>query len=329
MWNCIGKEKSPYGGHIYEFVAREEYNDFTQQQDMRSIMERTFKKKKEIFPAIEPSSGELWVLCKNKEALDIYLSTFPDRRIGLLRSSGKIDESEERSIEKFHRDDSNVEGVREGMDIAWNQNQKRRDALEELGYQVILDKNQHLHLKLPDLQALRNGWKHFREIHQEIQFPDLDIVESEGIADDLAYADAYRDHDALLSTGKEFVHDHISHIMSRLTLMIKEGAENYDEEKKHINNLIANIRSMIDEAEKKEEMDGIIHKEKEKLNFIVGMLTDAYFSIDVKISDFINLESVEKELSSTEWNSYLAKRFGPETNCKTISELWKKVRSSV
>ena len=54
--------------------------------------------------------------------------------------------------------------------------------------------------------------------------PDLNIKIGDDIAGNMEFVEAYITHDALLSDGKEFIHDHLSHVLNALDLM-NVGAE--------------------------------------------------------------------------------------------------------
>lgn len=292
LWSCIGRKASPYGGYIYRFVAKEEFDNYTPNENLSLCIKRVEKKSSEIFPAIESTAQEL--------------SSFSKKMADVWRNFNSSQSQEFR---------------------------RQVEALNEIGYQVFIGED--VQIELPDLEALLNGWKHLQNKRPELNLPDMDVVDSKGIADDVAYANAYRDHDALLSSGKEFVHDHTVHVMSRISLMLK-GKESYESIKQYMTNIINEMRVVIEEAESKEKADGILHKEKDKLDFIVGMVTDSLFSIDDEGSiKRVNLKMLEGWLnnpivpSAKVWNNYLRKRFGPDCSFATISKLWKEIRRLV
>lgn len=65
-------------------------------------------------------------------------------------------------------------------------------------------------LELPDHKTLVFRWCMLQRTYADLKA--LDIIESEGVAGDMDFVDAYINHDALLSSGREFVHDHFYHI---------------------------------------------------------------------------------------------------------------------
>ena len=64
-------------------------------------------------------------------------------------------------------------------------------------------------------------WGKLREASPEL--PPLNIASSKGIADDITFIEKYFTHEAILSDGGEFVHDHFAHVMSVLILMYSSG----------------------------------------------------------------------------------------------------------
>ena len=97
--------------------------------------------------------------------------------------------------------------------------QGKRGNWEYLGYRVF-EKEDAIFMEMPDLETLLGGWENLRELHPEENLPPFRMISSEGVADDLSFTEAHLAYDALLSDGKEFCHDHHSHVMSRLQSMM-------------------------------------------------------------------------------------------------------------
>lgn len=328
MWNCVGKRKSPHRGHIYKFIIREEYDTLHPDPDLEvlSRIGSVSKKIKEMFPAVELTPNELWNLCDNQKILENRFATLVPRMAKIRHGSlaKKYLPAMRKELDMYQ------EFFKKELNWEWRVNQTRRDLFGQIGYRVLLDENNHLLLELPDKEALVNGWKHLQSVHPEMQLPPLDVLEADGIADDLAFADAYRDHDSLLSTGAEFVHDQTIHIMTCIDRMFR-GKRSYEAGKKRIIGLINDVRNAMQEAIKREAPEGILHTEREKLNFMVGKITDFYFS-PVEINS-ITKENVELLLSDLPynhaWDDVLKKRFGEGTSYTTIANLWKEVKMLV
>ncbi len=98
--------------------------------------------------------------------------------------------------------------------------------LEKLGYSYS-DKTGVL--KLPDLEALRRSWRALQLENPNL--PDLDILPSDGIADDISFVAGSLTHDVILSTGKEFVHDHLFHVIAAIKLLSSAPKKELEHEK--------------------------------------------------------------------------------------------------
>lgn len=91
--------------------------------------------------------------------------------------------------------------------------------LNRLGYSSFLNEQGKRILVLPDKDALIANWEILRE---EINpnLPPLDIKSSEGVADDISFIEAFFTSDVLLSEGREFVHDHLNHVISTISMIL-------------------------------------------------------------------------------------------------------------
>lgn len=324
FWECVDKTASILGGYIYHFIAREEYNDFSPHPDRSKRIKSVRDKKAEIYPAIESSADDVWAFCNQKESFPVKLKNLMDgvsRRAQELFFTKECSEREQ-GVLKTH------------LESVWENSRKQREITEKLGYNTYMDEKYCIHLTFPDVEALHNHWKCLQAKSPEMNLPDLDVVTSPGIASDLAFVDAYRKHDALLSTGNEFVHDHQVHVTSRILRMM-QGQEAYRAERDYIIDIINTVQTIIEEALRKEEPSGRLHREKEKLYFIVGKWADTFFSFSRDDSvAAITIEQVELALTgaspnSHTWDKYLARRFGAGTTADTICELWREVRKLV
>lgn len=102
--------------------------------------------------------------------------------------------------------------------------------LVSYGASVLL-KGQTDVLTLPDREALLGNWR--VEMEKDPTLQDFDILDSAGVATDLAFIEAYMTHRALLSDGKEFIHDHLNHvgIFIQSLLLFRKLGKNIDQEK--------------------------------------------------------------------------------------------------
>lgn len=90
---------------------------------------------------------------------------------------------------------------------------------QQLGYRFFA-MEEGIYLELPDLIALKNNLQKFCI---EKDFPEIDIFDSDGVANDEVFTLAYIIYDLLLSSQIEFVHDQTFHITSIINLMIMSG----------------------------------------------------------------------------------------------------------
>lgn len=73
-------------------------------------------------------------------------------------------------------------------------------------------------LELPDRKTLTKRWEKIPEL------PPLNIASGEGIADDDTFIQATLKHDALLTTGVEYVHDHYYHVANAIRTKMKPAS---------------------------------------------------------------------------------------------------------
>ncbi len=179
LWNhCSKRIPSPEGGFIYRFELGDEFNprNYWGDKPMNEIA------------AIE---------------MDERYGGDPDKENNLpLAATAKKNEEISPAIES---------GVLE----LWMNGFFHTDRAEALGFRLY-EEGGKFHLELPDAEALSTRWEAYRNSHPELNLPPLKIKSSEGIAGDLEFAQAFIDYDVLLSNGKEFIHDHLAHIIPTL-----------------------------------------------------------------------------------------------------------------
>lgn len=134
------------------------------------------------------------------------------------------------------------------------------DDLKFLGYNFKTNEDGAV-LMLPDREALLSNWKNLRKVRD---LPKLSVLSSEGIADDLSFVKAYIYHDALLSTGKEFVHDHTIHILSTITKILTEKSLYADKQSKMVAEISKNLQKIT--IAKNQLKQNILTIESEKLD---------------------------------------------------------------
>lgn len=215
------------------------------------------------------------------------------------------------------------------------------DTLHRLGYEcAIIDHG--VYLKFPDREALLARWKELREECQEL--PILDIVSSAGIAEHIPFIESFLTHDALLSTGKEFVHDHMFHVIPTLVLALSSVGKEvpYEKAKAKSRKAVAYLYRRLMVVKQIIERDRIkldvpskpvtaLRKNIEKIELVLGGVVDnlgAYYDysklLDVTAKKMENfLLGMEGLNADPLWVKLLAERFPGEDQKNPLKELWK------
>lgn len=203
MWECVDRIAVPDSvGYDYVFRLKDEYMTAS---DV-IITDAVRAKVEEIFPAVEPFENMLGPSLMHLTCLE------------------KAQGDKAKLLNEFIDADSHVPGFHQKQtDPAYQSTYERAvrlsvqaDLLERAGYKIE-HKDDGVYLYLPDREALLARWEKMRETTPEL--PRIKIVPSEGVADDLAYIEAFLSSDALLSNGKEFVHDSTVHVMGLIRLV--------------------------------------------------------------------------------------------------------------
>jgi len=335
FWECVGRKPSKFGGYIYLFKIREEYNDFTLGPGLSTRANDVKKKRAEIFPALEVSANdgivtyditydiEEQIKSRTKYAFDVefevkkdLISACPDSEIQAIKDDLQ----------------TNIENaIRAG--ITFNAKlripfRKNAKTLQEIGYQFS-EKNGQVFKEAPDREALLGAYHNLKEIHPERTWPDFQITSSEGIADDESYALAHFTG-GLLSTGFEFNHDLDSHIVPRLHRLF-EGTDYYQKTERELIHHVFSVYKKIYIA--KEQNPGL-RKYSEKLNFLLGMTADTLFSLspadqlENKLTDDFVRYQIENVCEELNWESYVQRRFPTDTPRNAeMTRLWNEVEN--
>lgn len=192
IWDCIDCELDTYGGNIYTFQIKPEYDILRYLDQNLAFIEKNLK----IYPATEKSSLQL-------------ASYFLDTK------------RYEDFIENFFQN-GQIEKAQQYMAL-YEPIIKIRKELKSLKFGFEMDES-GTYLMLPDEKSLTARWNLLRD-----RYPDLKpihIKNSKGIASDTAFIESYFTHDALLSSGKEFIHDHTVHLIPTIAFMLtRESGE--------------------------------------------------------------------------------------------------------
>jgi hypothetical protein len=168
-------------------------------------------------------------------------------------------------------------------------------------------------LTLPDLDALLALYRNLGIDHPELKLPNLKIFSSQGIAKDLDFVRALIRYHAVLSEGKEFVHDHTAHIIPLLTRIFrpKPNFDSFvmDSTEFYRTSLNKIERLKVELSNKKsvfftEEQIQFLRIHLPIIEALLGALVDALSSnTDFEPADLLDV------IHTYEWQQYLKKRF--------------------
>ena len=203
---------------------------------------------------------------------------------------------------------------------------------EELGCKFNLE-GDHPTIELPDKVALKLRFENrLRKMHPELK--SLKIIDSDGIADDASFTAAYPLFDMLLSSGPEFFHDHLSHIVPMLLFMF-ENPEQYYSERSRLGGVIEKLHSRLLLIEKA-VLDGVITgfttKQLAKLRAILGAAVDILWSFTIPVPGvtmqyFDGKTNRFLQLMNGSFKGFWARRFdGEEFDRHELDILWKQAR---
>ena len=212
-------------------------------------------------------------------------------------------------------------------------NEDQTKLLQYLGYSCDLNSAE---INLPDRETLIARWEKLRE--SDPKLPRLDIASSEGTADDLAFVEAFFSHGALLSTGIEFVHDSIFHIIPAIISASEGNISPEDLQEKERKRELAHViigayrKLMIAKSEIEKGSIKLTPSDKKKLlskialaQAALGAVTDGAAS-ELKETGLQAKEFLEGKLMADNWKDYLGKRFSYEgLVLETLEAVWKEI----
>lgn len=230
--------------------------------------------------------------------------------------------------------------------------ENRHADLNILGYGSYLNEKGNRILVLPDKEALMSNWEILKQ-EKYPHLPPLEVLSSEGIADDMSFVEAYFTSDVLLSEGKEFVHDHTSHLMPTLSMMMSATAKNlstaeaYKKIKKGIIKEIMKGYKQIMLVEHKiggSEKLNITKEQLEKIKVSLGALIDGLNPESIVTSRFDaigpRMKIQVKRLPDLVWGGYFPderwsvdfwnRRFNNEKlDIEELKKVWTLIRKFV
>lgn len=194
---------------------------------------------------------------------------------------------------------------------------------KSLGYQMGFSES-GLYLYLPDCESLHGKWKELQMDDPEL--PDLNVISSEGVADHLTYVKMFLKYSAVLSSGREYLHDHYGHV-SRIILQLLLSPSEYLENLALARNMVADLVQKIEQAkELMEQGTEILSAEEQaflKDNMVIleanlGTACDVLYAPSSGDTEFLL-----QILSQFDQTSYFKKFFG-NTPKKDVNprDLW-------
>ncbi|MDP1880784.1 MAG: hypothetical protein Q8K60_07580 [Parachlamydiaceae bacterium] len=158
---------------------------------------------------------------------------------------------------------------------------KQSDLFRKLGFEKNGD-----HLIFPDEKILNSRWLNLKKDNPYLH--PLNLISSDGIADDKSFIEAIKQGNIIISNGPEFLHDHFFHVMPRILLLSNHEpssiGKHYSEYRNVMNKFnreISKIMILINEKEeevKNSKLSNDSKKEQEKICEILwtclGLIVD-------------------------------------------------------
>jgi len=287
IWDCFDSIDSVQGKY-YLFRHKDEFNFVLPTNRQNDKLNQNLI---ETFPAIERPLHYL-----------LYLNPNYHRDIkNYFEKKGEVDSQEAHNVPDF---DSPLTKELFGT---------IGKTLNRLGYEVFVNESGDWILKLPDRDTLLANWESLRK--EKPALPSLKIKDSPGIASDKEFIDDFFNYDVILSNGKEFLHDHILHLLPTLIAKLSdERRKGYIEAKEQFKNEIKKVRDKITKIERNNPSE----KKKKTLVKIEAWLSaaiDNWTASRNPKADF-NSSYLDMQLldvwSDPVWQNYWKKRFSDE-----------------
>jgi len=184
--------------------------------------------------------------------------------------------------------------------------------------------------QLPDKEALESRLEQLCKERPDLK--PLKILSSEDVADDLSFIEAYLKYDVLLSTGKEFVHDHFFHVISTIFMMLTYPQYFYERDR--VREIVSKVLQQILKAEEVIEKENLneLKSQLPKIKTAVGSLVDLIWaSWNVKALKEINYESFVQRflaiLDSRDNQQVTLKKFGEKVSTASLTKTWDQIVS--
>ncbi len=292
MWKCIGKSPDSVAGHLYHFKLKEKYDRYRKPYS-RTVREAIYQKETRLYPALESNFGfptlvqqdftkDNWFKATISGLLEQDIKGHAWHRAGKIETgtfyiNNILTDELKRDIAQLDTNMVFFKLIKKIYNICLSAYDEGRISFEQINdkiptarqYDSLLQKNQlyrqlgyssqvetdgSLTLTLPNRRALLTRWAVYRRTHLHMELPKIDIQNQKGIASDIGFISCFLTHDALLSTGGEFLHDHLFHVVNLMMLIFdknQEGlsaAEKYYKEKTRIRCVIYKATETIERA---------------------------------------------------------------------------------
>lgn len=294
IWDCVSRKRDEYGGYIYTFRVKDEFDNVTDNPEKKSRNDAVMKKFQDMFPAVELPA-------------DFIVNYFPQK-------DSVLDKQKPEEMMKWH--------------------------LQFLGYSW--DKSEKgIFVSMPDKEALESRWTILREDNPNL--PRLNIRSSEGIASDYDFIVAYFSNDAILSSGVEFFHDQMSHIVMTLaTILTSDSTLDYTKVKLQLVKKFMETYGAITMIKDQMNKFNLAVEERKKLEMqftiagtLVAALVDGITGIpDLEEIAVISRNNIQKMvfelLEDSRWKDFLERKYGQEEiNLEKLNELSKNLEKVV
>lgn len=248
IWKYKGTEKIKSEiFHIFQLDKKFNYFNKCLHQKIKQIQHEIFQINKDIFPATEPRPQKFLNFCQD-------IGKFSDL------SDDIVDDS----LGKIFKTSPNL-----------------KETFKGLGFSVDIT-NEEFNVILPDIETLQNRWNKIQQLHDKAK---LKFSNSNGIANDADFVASHFTSDAIISDGKEFIHDMGIHVIPTLVRGLLSTENEYEKEKertfgllKHLYNKILMLECFITKRSKQEdrELNQLIRQCLDIAIFSIGIFVDNY-----------------------------------------------------
>ncbi len=192
----------------------------------------------------------------------------------------------------------------------------------DLGYSLSYDKT-GIYLNLPDKEALEARCEKLHKINP--RFPLIKILSSDGVADDLAFIKAYLTYDLLLSSGKEFVHDHTAHLIRTIRALSKE---NFILERERFRGKISEMLDRIEWVQngERDDLKSQLPKIITAIAAVIDLAWTAKRGKDVNDMRLLLKKSRFFSVIELAYQDHWEKKYGEKFDRKSMNSTWKEIR---